>query len=90
MRTGFPRRRWLLAPCHGREVLAAEERQPGQWPGAAWVERRGRLVRRGGEWTGSRIIDQCGTRLAGARADAFTRRSPTTGDARPLEDLIEW
>src|SRR6185437_13955737 len=48
-----------------------------------------RLVRRGGEWTGTRIIDQCGTQAGRARADAFTRRSPTTGDARPLNDLIE-
>src|SRR5689334_4639910 len=48
-RTGLPRRRRLLALCHGPEVL------------------------------------DCGR----ARADAFIRRSPTTGDAWPREGLIE-
>ena len=37
----------------------------------------------------SAVVASAVLRLAGARAGAFIRRSPTTGDARPLEDLIE-
>jgi len=36
-----------------------------------------------------RIIHQRGTQADRGSADAFIRRSPTTGDARPLNDLIE-